>query len=108
MTHKIVSIGFDFGLDDVEDVDLTSNVALADADIVFFTPCFDAYFSEDNVFSSGERYMNAESAARLRHSIQHWRTELIHAVNAGKTVICLFESPKQFRVRNGSHLLWDG
>lgn len=101
MSLKIISIGFNFCLDDVTDLSILATPALADADIIFFTPSLGEHYWEQERFASGEAYMDVEAGARLRATIQHWRTEITYAVNAGKTVIALMDRPQTFKVETG-------
>jgi hypothetical protein len=100
MAYKIVSVGWSFCEDDVDELNITEHSAVAQYDIIIFRPRF-YDFHHDESFSSGERYMSVNRARTILGLFDHWRTELDYALKAGKTVIVQMVPPEEFTIDTG-------
>jgi hypothetical protein len=89
--HRIFTIGFDLPEDDFEAVDFDSDQTLLDADIIFFQPTLGAYTSFENY--AGLPLLSDDSSFEIQQRIEHWRTEIVGAVKAGKLVIVYLAKP---------------
>src|SRR6478735_2320077 len=79
-----MSVGFEIPGNSVDFVDFKSSKSLLDADTIVFAPNIGSY-------SYYERYeskprMSDEDSARLVSDADHWRRELVIALESGKTV----------------------
>lgn len=85
MQKKIFTVGFEIPGGDIELLPFRSHQSLLDADIIVFDPSF---LSEYSSFEShqGKRLLTEEDSFNVAEDISHWRTEMVTAVNAGKTV----------------------
>ena len=103
MPRKIVSVGLDVPSDDVEIIEFDSDQSLLDADIVLYKPTLD-----DNPFANlgGSTFMGkpslSESASfRVKERVNHWKSELRAAFDAGKLVMIFLATPNEVYVRTG-------
>lgn len=90
---KIFTIGFELPGDMFERVSYDSDQSLLDADIVLYKVGFGTYPTEDY---QGKPLFNHYYSARIADQLQHWRSELASATNAGKLVIIFLSSPRSY------------
>ena len=90
---KIFTIGFELPGDTFEQVSYDSDQSLLDADIVLYKVGFGTYPTEDY---QGKPLFNHYYSARIADQLQHWRSELASATNAGKLVIIFLSSPRSY------------
>jgi hypothetical protein len=77
----------------------TSDRSLLDADIVLFQPGF-GEFSPTETYH-GEDLFSHTSSPRLIKILQHWKSELTSAVDAGKLVVVFLAKPRSAHVYTG-------
>lgn len=83
---EIMSVGARIPGDVAEYVRLDLNRSLLDADIILFEPRL--YYDTDEVDSTyqGKPSLSDTSSFQTRAAIQHWKSELNHVLEAGKTI----------------------
>ena len=92
MTKKtIFAIGCDLPGDDFEYVLFDSDQSLLDADIVLYEVGFGCDYAID--LYQGKLLFDHASSVRVAQNLQHWRTELTAAAEAGKLVIVFLSKP---------------
>src|ERR1035437_9672861 len=99
MAKTILSVGFAVPGDEVEDVGALSNMSLLDADIVIFQPGIPYTYGGDTYL--GKDCLSDDGSFRVREAMAHWRRELAAAVDAGRLVVLLLDSPEVVYVATG-------
>ncbi len=89
--YRLFTVGFDLPGDDFEYVPFDSDQTLLDADIILFEPTLGAYNSYQGY--SGRPLLSESSSFATKESLNHWRSEIVAAVNAGKLVIIYLAKP---------------
>ena len=84
---KLISIAYETPSEEIEHAPFDSDLSLIDADIIILKHDISEF-----LWRSSERYMGKSSLSngasfRLRERADHWRTEILDAFTAGKTVI---------------------
>ena len=92
MAKTILSVGFEVPGGEVEDVEALSNRSLLDADIIIFQPGIPYTYGGDSYL--GKDCLSDDGSFRVREALVHWRRELAAAVDAGKLVVLLLDSPE--------------
>ncbi len=105
MARTIFSIGFEVPGGEINDVPFLSNQSLLDADIILFQPGIPYTYGSDTYL--GKDCLSDDGSFRVREAVSHWRRELAAAVDAGKLVILLLESPDVVYVATGKKE-WSG
>ncbi len=95
---RIFCVGFELPGDEFEYVKFGSDRSLLDADIVLFKPDFGEYAAEN--YNGGDLF-SLTASARVSKNLQHWRSELVSAANAGKVVIVFLVKPKLASIYTG-------
>lgn len=88
---KIFTIGFDLPGDDFEFISFDSDQSLLDADIVLYEVGFGYHYASENY--QGEPLFSRSTSVSVARNLQHWRSELAVATNAGKLVIVFLAKP---------------
>lgn len=83
---KILSVGFELAIDDVEYCEFDSDTSLLDWDIVLFKPAINEFVTSANHFQ-GKPCLSDSSSFILKECSEHWRREIKDAIETGKTVI---------------------
>src|SRR4030042_2563959 len=98
MQKKLVAVGMTLPGELVEQVSITSERSLLDADIVLVKPNipYDYYRN-----FQGKPWLEDTSAFRARESIAHWRREIEAAFYAGKVIIIFLCKPYEVFVDTG-------
>ncbi len=99
MTDKILTVGFEIPGDDAEQVWFRSGRSLLDADIVVFAPSLPHTYDEST--HQGKRSLNDDASFQTKDALRHWRQEIIQAVEAGKLVVVMLDSPEVVYVDTG-------
>jgi hypothetical protein len=95
MTRKrIFAVGFTLPGDDFEYVPFDSDQSLLDADIVLYEVSFGTYYPTGNY--QGEPLFSHFESVRVLQNLQHWRSEMTEATNAGKLVIVFLAKPLSY------------
>lgn len=89
--HRIFSVGFELPGDAFEFVPFESDQTLLDADIILFEPTFGDYYPEGS--HNGRALLSEQSSFAVKKSLDHWCSEIIAAVNAGKLVVVYLTKP---------------
>ncbi len=89
--HRIFTVGFELPGDEFEYVQFDSDQTLLDADIVLFKPSLGDCYSTENY--SGKPLLAEHSSFATKEHLDHWRSEIIAASNAGKLVIIYLAKP---------------
>lgn len=97
---RIVSVGYDFPSDQVENLSLYSKSSLLDFDAVVFSPILEAGFHASNSYL-GKPCYDDDQSFRLREALAHWKRELNDALKHGKTVFAYLCTPETVYVATG-------
>jgi hypothetical protein len=87
MRSRIFSVGFDLPGDEFECINFDSDQTLLDADIILFEPTLGGYDGYSDEQYNGKSVLNHYASNSVRARLDHWRTEIAGAVNAGKLVV---------------------
>lgn len=97
---KILSIGIDLELEEIECINLSSSASLLDWDVILISPAFwDFYTGADR--HQGKYCFTDYSSAKVRQQCSHWSREISEAVKHGKTVICFLTKKEEFYIATG-------
>ena len=88
---KIFTVGLDLPGDDFDYISFDSDQSLLDADIVLYEVGFGDHYASKSY--EGEPLFDHYSSSRVTQNLQHWRSELTAATNAGKIVIVFLAKP---------------
>lgn len=88
---KTFAVGFDLPGDEFECVPFDSDQSLLDADIVLYEVGFGNHYATDDY--QGVPLFSHSDSVRVEQNLQHWRSELTAATNAGKLVIVFLAKP---------------
>ncbi|MFZ6665235.1 hypothetical protein [Peijinzhouia sedimentorum] len=91
-------------------VRLDSFTSLADSDIAIFCPDLSttsySTYDSSNYHSSGEyegkKLYNKESSASIKEHLKHWKKELLHFVETGRTLFVVLPQKSDFFVYTGT------
>lgn len=88
---RVFTVNFDLPGDEFEYVPFDSDQTLLDADIILVEPSMGYY---DSIKSyNGKPLLTEKSSYKTHRSLDHWRNEIVGAVNAGKLVIVYLRKP---------------
>jgi hypothetical protein len=87
MPSRIFTVGFNLPGDEFEYIPFDSDQTLLDADIILFEPGLGSNFSGKE--HDGKQIVSSSVKSRL----DHWRSEIIAAVDAGKLVVIYLARP---------------
>jgi len=96
---RIFSVGFSLPGDEFEYIDFESDQTLLDADIVLFEPTLGPIVEERDFRNGGSALfeglpsLTEHSSFAAKKQIDHWRSEIVAALNAGKLVIVYLAVP---------------
>jgi hypothetical protein len=94
--RRIFTVGFALPGDEFECIDFDSDQTLLDADIILFQPTLGDHYGTESY--NGRPLLSEHSSFAAKRRIDHWRSEIVAAVNAGKVVIVYLVRPiEQFR-----------
>ena len=99
---EIMSVGTEIPGDVAEYVPFNSSRSLLDADIILFEPRLD--YDTDRLRSTyqGKPSLSDRSSVQTRAAIKHWRSELKHAIEAGKTIFIFLPAPEEVYANTGT------
>lgn len=99
--RKIFAVGFDFFPDaEIERITFDSNQSLLDADIILFEVGFTGLASYESY--NGHPLFSEHSSAAVERCINHWRSELRAALQAGKMIVVYAIEPAIYYRYTGS------
>jgi len=91
--HRIFTVGFDLPGDEFEYVNFDSDATLLDADIILFEPTL-GNASGSGTYN-GKTLLDEYSSFSAKQRLDHWRSEIVAAVKAGKLVIVYLAKPRE-------------
>ena len=102
LAKTILSVGFEVPGGGCECVSPLSNRSLLDADIVIFQPDI----SSTHHYSTyrGKPSLSDDASFRVRESLAHWRRELADALDVGKLVVLLLDTPQVVYAATGNEV----
>ena len=89
--NRIFTIGFELPGDVFEYVEFNSDQTLLDANIVLFEPTLGNYSSYESY--NGKPLLSEHSSFSTKQYLEHWHSEIVAAVKAGKLVIVYLARP---------------
>jgi hypothetical protein len=93
LAKTILSVGFRIPGGGCECVNVLTNRSLLDADIIIFQPGITRYGYSGGTYH-GKPCLSDNESFRVRDSIAHWRRELAQALDAGKLIFVLLDTPE--------------
>src|SRR5688572_12323003 len=90
--NRIFTVGFDLPGDEFESVNFDSDATLLDADIILFEPTLGNATGYESY--NGKTLLNEYSSFSAKQHLDHWRSEIVAAVKAGKLVIVYLAKPR--------------
>ncbi len=90
---RIFTVGFKLPGEEFEDIDFSSSQTLLDADIVLFEPTLGDWNPDEHGSYNGRLRFNEYSSFFKKEQLDHWRSEIVAAVDAGKLVIVYMAEP---------------
>lgn len=98
-SRRIFTIGIMLPGDEFEYIEFDSDQTLLDADITLFKPML----GDCNAYQTynGKPYLDEHSSFATKERLEHWRSEITAAVNAGKLVIVYLAKPVECYRRTG-------
>jgi hypothetical protein len=104
--RRIFTVGFELPGDEFEYVDFDSDQTLLDADIVLFEPTLGSHPRGSYQTHNGLALLTEHSSFVVKKRLDHWKSEIVSAVNAGKLLIVYLAKPIEvFRIRESSATL---
>lgn len=88
---RIFTVGFELPGDEFEYVPFDSDQSLLDADVVLYEVGFGEHIAHESY--QGESLFGPSRSVEVNMNLQHWRSELTTATNAGKLVIIYLAKP---------------
>jgi len=98
---NIVSIGIEIPGVDVENIDLKSKDSLLDFDVVIINPDIYEFFGYSCGNYLGKPCLDDSNSFLLKEHIEHWRREILEAINAGKNIFILLNKEQNVYVATG-------
>ncbi|AZO26750.1 hypothetical protein [Mesorhizobium sp. M1B.F.Ca.ET.045.04.1.1] len=96
----IASVGFECASSSVEYISFGSSVSLLDFDVTLFRPQIDDYTGYYDTYN-GKPCLDDDRSFALRRYMDHWRREIVDAVNGGKTIIVFMTDLSDLSVATG-------
>jgi hypothetical protein len=93
---RIFTVGFGLPGPEFEYIKFDSDQTLLDADVILYLPTLEAYSLEYGEQWAGKSILSHSSSFNAKSRLDHWRTEIVAAVNAGKMVIVYLTKPIEF------------
>lgn len=101
VTKRIISLGFDFPHENVENLAFVSDRSLLDADIVVIQPSLSSEYGLSGQFFAGQPVLQDTPSFRVREAAAHWRSELVAALADGKTIVVFLCKPSLVQLYTG-------
>ena|SRR5712692_353020 len=89
--RRIFTVGFTLPGDEFEYVAFDSDQTLLDADIILFEPTLGDHYGSE--MYNGRQLLTEHSSFVVKRQVDHWHSEIITAVNAGKLVVIYLAKP---------------
>lgn len=94
--RRIFTVGFDLPGSEFEYIKFDSDQTLLDADIVLYEPTLGHCSFEHGEGYSGKAILSHSSSFSAKARLDHWRAEIVAAVNAGKLVLVYLAKPVEY------------
>ncbi len=91
--YRIFTVGFELPGDEFEYIDFDSDATLLDADIILFEPTIGNASGYETY--NGKTLLNENSSFSVKQRLDHWRSEIIVAVKAGKLIVVYLTKPRE-------------
>lgn len=91
--NRIFTVGFELPGDEFEYVEFESDSTLLDADIVLFEPTLGTSSGHESY--NGKMLLNEYSSFSAKRHLDHWLSEIVAAVKAGKLIIAYLAKPRE-------------
>lgn len=91
--NKIFTVGFDLPGDEFEYVPFDSDTTLLDADIILFEPSLGNASGHSTY--NGKTLLSEGSSFSAQQQVEHWKSEIVSAVKAGKLVVVWLVKPRE-------------
>ena len=106
MGKTIISLGTgDFPSDEdneqIQCVDFSTHISLADADIILISPTLNAYQYEEEYLHQGKQCLSEDGSGNFLEDLHFWRKEIKKALEASKTIFVILNSPSKFYYKTG-------
>lgn len=101
MAKKILTIGLDLADESSVSQEIDSRLSLLDWDIVLFKPQISDFIARSRENYQGKPSLNDTTSFQLTECGAHWRREIKHAFDAGKTIIIFLPELQQVYVDTG-------
>jgi hypothetical protein len=92
--NRIFTVGLELPGDDFEHIDFNSDATLLDADIVLYEPTVGIATGYESY--NGKKLLDEYSSFEAKRRQDHWRSEIVAAVNAGKLVVVYLAKPTDY------------
>ena len=107
---EIKGIGFRIPSENDDFIRLDSFSSLADIDIAIFCPNFStteySIYEDSDFFDSGtyegKKLYNKQSSASIKEHSKHWKKELLHFIETGRTLFVILPQKFDFYIYAGS------
>ena len=97
--YRFFTVGFDLPGDDFEYIDFNSDRTLLDADVILFEPTLGHYDTSGSY--NGRPLLTEHSSFNTKQQLDHWRSEIVAAVQADKLVIVYLAKPIEYYRHTG-------
>jgi len=99
--NEILCVGFELPGEEFHYVSYHSSASLLDADIILFEVGLDYRTDSTSGTFQGKPSLSAESSIENRACLNHWRTAMKQAFDAGKTIFIFLKKPIDVYARTG-------
>lgn len=99
---RLFTVGFELPGEEFEHIDFDSDQTLLDADIILFQPSLGSCSFEYGQQWEGKPVLSHSDSFSKKARVDHWHTEIVAAVNAGKLVIVYLARPIDYFRYTGS------
>lgn len=101
MKKEIISVGIDLASEEVAQSEIESRQSLLDWDIVLFRPDISPFIHSYADSYQGKPCLDDTRSFNLKECLEHWRREILQAVESGKTVIVFVSDVQEVFVATG-------
>jgi len=92
--YRIFTLGFELPGDEFEYIEFSSDKTLLDADIILIEPHLSNVSSYERY--NGKPLLSQYSSFSVKEYVDHWRSEIVAAVNSGKIVLVYLVKPQEY------------
>jgi hypothetical protein len=99
---RLFTVGFELPGEEFDHIDFDSDQTLLDADIILFQPSLGGCSFEYGQQWEGRPILSHRDSFSKKARVDHWHTEIVAAVNAGKLVVIYLAKPIEYFRYTGS------